>query len=631
MYAWVILIALFVSILINGYAFATILHIKRYPIASSYSLGIGFIALCLFLAGQFAFTWEYTAYLYIGISAICILFAIGISLMQRSQPKQIPLSPQAVFAFIFVILGYSVYYFLVGPYDLVPSDTLRHLERIQFALKDLQKIAPSTFYIDGLNENYIYYLYAVFWHFMQTDIDAFFYQISYVTAIVFLSSLFWFVYHASKAHTSYGVSLSLLTCVFFILHQGFAGFVYIKYYALSAALWCMPLYFLGVLLVRDIFSYRHGFTAIYTLALLVLICALYHIQEALFIIVMAIALWIYYVIISFATDRQFKNAKSRLLRAELLLYGLLALLLYVIVYYVWIRHIPATPVDHFKVIDVSNFFGFASRFYALNPFFQFNQIATHFGALVLLLALLTLRQQMRIPILFAGLLIPVLTVFNPLFIDLFLRFRDVHVVYRFLYIVPFAMLAAFFLIETYVRYKQGKLWFAAIRAVACALIIVCLFPLTFISDDFRYSRFAGLQSVPKDQSLRHLNDVAKFVEDNNRSRWILTDSLTGYVLTATTSSVSSRYKFIPNRNAIVSRENVSAADFRVYHDALLVVNLRDGGYSHMGVLSTHWPADVLKTSAAYSPQFLRFVDDNPQMFEPLWQQDKVSVYRISVR
>lgn len=629
---FLILLALLTYVWISGWAITTIGRIEKYRIAVSYAFGMGWFAVCLLLAGLLLWDWRFLSQFYLASSLFLIVIGLFLSLMQSQQrQKHIPVPLHAFVAFVGVMLGYISYYLIIGPYDLVPADTLRHLERIQFTYRHLTlNNAPVASYIDGLNAYYIYYLYALLWHFMQTDIYTFLHHISLVTALIFLASFFWFVYHASQPHIRYVVSLSVLSTLFFVLHQGYAGFPYLKYYALSATLWCMPLFFLSVLLLRDFFQYPKTLKNLFIVAILIAICGLYHLQESLFIVVMAIALWVYYLIVSIIDNRIYKKCMARFLRLELLFYVFLAVIAYFLIDHYWLSGLAANPIDHFKLIDLANFIGFGQDLFVLNPFLQFNQVATHFGMVVLLLAMLSIKKQMQIPILMAGLFVPLLTVFNPIFIDVFLHFRDVHVVYRFVYIVPFAISAAYFVIITWTAFDKQKYTLASARLIGCFVLIASLFPLAHIADEFRYSRLPALGGVAENQSLRHWKDVSEFVNQTNQSRWVVTDALTGYILTATTRSISPRYKFIPNENAIVARTEFNLDIFRPYDNALLVVNLRDGGESKSGVLSTHWPNEVLKTSNRYSDKFLDYVKQNPENFIKLWQQQDVSIYRINV-
>jgi hypothetical protein len=61
----------------------------------------------------------------------------------------------------------------------------------------------------------------------------------------------------------------------------------------------------------------------------------------------------------------------------------------------------------------------------------------------------------------------------------------------------------------------------------------------------------------------------------------------------------------------------------------VIVNQRDGALSANGRISGHWREDILKVSTLYPPKLAEFLKTNPEEFRLLWEEDGISVFRIT--
>ena len=111
---------------------------------------------------------------------------------------------------------------------------------------------------------------------------------------------------------------------------------------------------------------------------------------------------------------------------------------------------------------------------------------------------------------------------------------------------------------------------------------------------------------------------------------ILTDQVTGYTINAYTSHTYPSHKFSGYGILKLNNDSYEIADIRPYHDWLLIINMKDGEKSWTGKIGKHWSQRAMKTRLFYSENFLRLVDEHPQNFELLWDQQTQKIYRIKI-
>ena len=124
--------------------------------------------------------------------------------------------------------------------------------------------------------------------------------------------------------------------------------------------------------------------------------------------------------------------------------------------------------------------------------------------------------------------------------------------------------------------------------------------------------------------LDRLNDI-------EGKQYILTDPVTGYIVSALTPHQTFRHKFYASEYYQAfpfAFEDYSDFPLSRYRGWLLVVNLRDGGHSQAGEISGHWPEDILKVSEYYPSNLLQHLRMHKNNFETVWQTDDITIYRV---
>ena len=229
-------------------------------------------------------------------------------------------------------------------------------------------------------------------------------------------------------------------------------------------------------------------------------------------------------------------------------------------------------------------------------------------------------------------LIPLLTVFNPVFVDWFLRIEGPHTLWRMLYLLPIHFIAALLMVRygRLIASAAKSTWHRIGAAVMAVLVIALLFPIDVGGFNNPYSRLT-LASVNLKNDVNQWQDLLDFLNTQSPERNILTDPITGYAVAGLTTHNTYRYKFLPMGSYLThqfSFDSYADQPLAKYRDWLLIINDRIGGHSEVGARARHWPDDVLNTSQHYSDALREHLETNPDRFQRLWQQNRISVYAI---
>ena len=625
-----------------GISLVISLKLDRYRYLLILALSLGLFAVCLAIAGNFDFTWRQFTLFYLG-NILILLAVAGYRLAKLGLPKLFndDFERRDLFIGCVLFIAYGVYIYLVGPYDEVPADFFRHLERIQLMRSDL--LGPRSYlsYLhSGFNDRYWYYLYAMIWQVSGVTLTQSINFFSWFNGAVFLFALYMFSKQLLQPRYSYAWLLALVTCFFFLLHQGVVSFSFIRYYTLSATMLTTPVYFLVILvfihLIETGLPLRYVVMAIISLATPLL----YHYQELVFVLVMVWLLSLYYSIFWYRlwlyrhhehvdlSERVFSYLQGmKNLHIGLVTFALVSgfyLAFHIYAYGI----IPRTDVDHQKVISLSHLLPFFRNLYILNPSYQFHQTITLWGIVVYLGFFFMLSRFVFNPYVFMGMLSPLFTMFNPVFVDIFLRVRDVHVLYRLGYMIPLHMAAACLIWYLLKDWRNQNMARRLLPFIVIGLLVSTLFSFDgrFIYSQF--SRIPTIVAVEENRSARHWKDLLDFLNTIETRRLIYTDPVTGYLVTALTQHQSMRYKFTKAYHKPLNFDNYDSLPLKQYTGGLLIINLRDGADSETGRLSGHWPADILKVSRYYSEKLLEHVQSHPAYFPLMWSSEDISVYQI---
>ncbi|MEE9447173.1 MAG: hypothetical protein V3V09_04390, partial [Arenicellales bacterium] len=327
-----------------------------------------------------------------------------------------------------VVAGYSLYRLIVGPYTEIPADLYRHLEyaRVQF-----EGIATghlgSEHSLSALfkQQGGIWYsFYALITHLLNAEFTDTLSAAMFANSLVYLIAVYsfaWYLFGHFNLGSKARMAAAVFSCFFMAAQLGLNLFAYIRYYNFAPAILNMVIYFAAVVAVIELLKWQENKIKHFIfLALALPAAAIVHNQETLFVLIIGGLMLAWFAIQPkhITSTHSFISSQKRWpywALVSLFIIGFIGL-------EAWTYTHEARP-NHFfnKVLQLSEQGPIWNRVLFLNPSYQAFQVITLWGLLVYALFAFYWRRFIAHPFLFAGMLIPIFTVFNPLFVDWFLR------------------------------------------------------------------------------------------------------------------------------------------------------------------------------------------------------------------
>ena len=436
---------------------------------------------------------------------------------------------------------------------------------------------------------------------------------------------------------------SIAAVFFTFFHFGVNIFSFIRYYALAPTILNFVLYFSVMAIAIDFFREKKWDIKYPVVAGFIFYASLHiHRQEALFAILMVFIMSFYLFVQKHASNfkllwqgqaRSIRIAPVNFLTDKINISFLLSQTAMVSIFIYSYISIDRHPVLEPKIIPLENILPFFKNLYILNPTYQFYYVVTLWGAVVILLFILNIKKFSNNAFLMAGMLSPFFTVFNPFFTDLFLRYSWSLTLWRMSFLVPLELVGAYLFVTAVQYIWTGSYLKKTYGLLIAILLISLLFPFktTFIEN--KYSRLLTLKSVPAENSPEQWSDLLEYLNGIEGGKRIITDPVTGYMLTALTRHISSRAKFHRIWGGFIkfNYDDYSSNPFDRYRGYLFIINKRNGGMSETGRVARHWPEGILQIENYYYSEKLEdYISSNPDRFRLMWEKDKIRVYLLDV-
>lgn len=536
---------------------------------------------------------------------------------------------------LLVVFSYLLYRFVVGPYTEIPGDLYHHMEyaRIEFDAilgghlgkeMDLLSLAKQK---GGVWYSFFALLSYLSGHEFSNTLP----WAMLANSLIFLCVVYsfsWIIFTAYPMSRVARTGAALLATFFVASHMGLNVFSYLRYYSMAPTMLNMVIYFASVIAILELLKWqsmkaRYALFIVFSLAASMVV----HNQETLFVLLIGGMMLGWFAF----CPEDLKGSGMSDFAVSRRLYYVATLLLFVTGFVgmqIWAYMHESRPDQFFgKVQQLSEQGPVLNRILYLAPGYQAIQVITVWGLAVYALFLLYWRRFVRHPYLFSGMLLPMVTVFNPLFVDWFLRMDGVHTLWRMLYIVPIHFVAALCIVFLLEKIKRStSVHTKLFPAIAIGALFLLLLPLNGLNPNSRQT----LGPTRADESYAHWQDLINYLNQKHIDKTrILTDPVTGYVLNGMTKHRTYQHKFSPRLMKKFNLDDYSAAPLRQYKNWLLVINDRQGGISETGSLSRHWDAGVLNTREFYTDALRVRIQENPEKrFELLWEQDNIRVYRL---
>ncbi len=641
-----------VLLFLPGLSLTVLLKLDRFRYLLSFSLSYSLFVVWLntvILLGKDAeiFTWSY--WLIILLLGLLAVFQYRRRL-SRGENVTRYFSRSDLYDWLvpgIIVLLVLVYYFYAGAYIELPADVFTHLEAMQNATADILLSEVRHFPLHtgfGDTGKYWYYLYSFIGLWAGGTPADFILPASIFSTTVFLLGVYFFsqaVFKKMQRSSGQLILISAGAVFFTFFHFGINIFSFVRYYALAPAILNFVLYFSVMTLVIDFFNDDRWKIKHLLLSGLIIIASFHiHRQEALFAALM-ISIMSFYLFFQkhIPSVKLFWQGAGNLIQISpvkiitdkvniaflLTQSGMVSLFIYS--YLMGYRHPMTAP----KVISLENIFPFFKNLYILNPVYQFYYVVTLWGAAVIILFILKNRAFRSNAYIMAGMLSPLFTVFNPFFTDLFMRYSWSATYWRISLLLPLHLVAGylFFMAVQYVR--PGSVLKKVTGLVIITILLLLLFPVKTTFLESPYSRILTLKAVPVENSPEHWADLIDFLNSIEDKKQVITDPVTGYMLTALTRHESKRAKFHRYWGGYIefNYDDYSSNPLHRYRGYLLIVNKRNGGMSKTGVIARHWSEKILQLENFYFAKGLEeYIRTNPGLFHKIWEKDRVRVYSI---
>ena len=449
---------------------------------------------------------------------------------------------------------------------------------------------------------------------------------AYVATLIFLLATLWFglaVFERDGLSDRRRLFASLLAVAFVWVFQGIGPFSFVRYYGVAPAIVGFVMYYAFIVGWLDLIRGSIGIAAgTARLAILAAGMLLAHQQEFGFAIVMSCMTLGTCLLLGIPED---STRRRKALWMVLVCFVALAVAVSV---GLMIRGDPG-PIGSAKVLHLGRYLPLFEDMFILNPGYQFVQVFGAFGLIVTAAALLAPHYLSRNPFLIAGLLLPLFTVFNPLFVYVYLHVAKYETLWRILFAVPLPFIAAALLVRYIESIPRLTVRIRIAGALVAVLAAVSLLPVEFSGFRNANSRIGSLVDT-RAQGVQWLPDVVEFL-NSMPAEVAYTDPVTAYVLRGATVHIVPGWKFYAGRSGVnfeqLKRDGI-VEQFLESRPGLYVINKRPAGETRNGQDSGHWRSDVLDTSRWYPDGFDELLAEHGAIL--LYDANGVRVYAIGL-
>ena len=533
-----------------------------------------------------------------------------------------------------IALSLTAYHLWVGPYTEIPSDYWARLSDVaeQRMLVDRGMFPAGIQFVDLFEDK----LYVPFLHAMVSS-QLGILPIWLTSPATLVSTCFFLLatyFFAMQVGIQEGWTKSqrritaLLAALLTSLVVGVSSFSYIRYYAYfphivnATLLYATLLHFFDFLDREEASTTRLLFTAIFLTTM-----AFINKQEALMacILIVGLTFWRFgrHSICHFPSSLLLMR-RSRKTAAVVVL-----LTCFLIVFTFVSREPGSWMAPH--LIDLGDFWEPLRGLLVANPAMRVVDALGIFGLITYIWFFCEIRRFHNRDYILIGMLVPLLTLFNPLFVYWFLHVASWDPLWRFAFISPIALVAANLIVLATRRPNMGvNSLQVGFRRVMVLALFISVTPFAVGDFSNRFSRIPSLMAIDETAGSGLYEDLIAFLDKQDAGTRIITDYVTNYLLT---SAVSVEGRRDAKGSWQLKRSDLDG-DFKntlLYYqndDSLVVVNKRNGGLSWTGKTSGHWPEDILQVHAFYPEGFQQFLDERTADFKKVWEQNSISIYRV---
>jgi len=591
---------------------------------------------CIFVAviaskALFNFSWQITHYV---IFSVLLISIFGFFLSIFHTPLQTKHNSKTLIIYSILISSIFLYHVIFGHYSEIPADLFTHIKDFKLSL------IRQTINAERINELSLtqfihqkadiwYHLIAFCAFFSKLPIEKVVAVTTLFTKTFFLLAIYQFSSYIFKEE-KHKTLIAILSVIFVFFHMGINVMAYVRYYAFAPTMLAFIIYLASIIFFFELLSSKNlKQSSLLSLSILIFILssATIHTQEAMFIIIMIFSISCVVSIKLFFNKALLKD--SHLMTPKLInLITLLGIISFTLISLLTSQSLNQSPNIGWRLWEFSLF---DLQFYTLNMRYQFMQVMTFWGLFVYILCIINFKKIYTNTFLFTGLLIPLITVLNPYFVDFYLRVADSTTLWRLCYIVPIHFAGAYILIKAFEKFKESiSVKNSLALFLVTGILFLTLLPIKNTLYGIHYSRFPTLKSTKLELSSNYFSDLTSALNQINGRKKILTDPITGYVVRALTNHHSRQIKFFNLKRINYLYDDYTSSPLKQHKGKLIIINQRESSESLVGKLSKHWSKNIMDLSSYYNVHLLEHLKNNNDQFKLIWQSENsdIKVYRI---
>ncbi len=618
-------IVLALSIFLPGFVLAVAL--LRSEIANLLSIPLSLslyvlVLVCGVLLGKTH--WVFPTYLTLGI--IISLVAVSSPWWRLRLKERVA----GLVEFTPVLLLLVCYQYFSGPFIDHGIDLFWHLHTVQTAanyLTDFSGQLQVSLRL-GTQNNAFHYIAAYFSTQTGTPPHRLIEIISIAYPALWSFSIFYFCKYifrlvgVDKAQLVLSCSLAVF---FYWTTFGINNFSFPRYYIGGPVILNYCIFLALVVLLIEQITTRISPKLTVLMALLVMVSTYLHPQEAILFLTFCFALSIAYFLpriglgpysLDIIPSRRNSQIMFAMFAALLLGFALI------------IFNLPPYSFDPVRLLNLGVVSQKLSSLNILNPTRQFYTVLGIWGFYVYLIALIYYKAITKSAIMLAALILPLVTVFNPLYTEAYLRLTYPQVLWRVLFAMYLPIVASYLILTSLAGWKlmSGSTRFWRLLLLVPLFGLLLPFKNDFINNSM--VRSPSLVRSPVENSYKNWIDLIEFLQGLETRQRILTDPATGYAIRALTQHRYHGFKFFKSNYNEFNFENYQNDPLKQYVGWILVVNLRGGQINSRLNAPHHIYPNIMHTAEHYGPPLFQELELNPQKYQLLWKSDKIFVYLI---
>ena len=517
----------------------------------------------------------------------------------------------------------TCYHLYVGAYLEVPADVWQHLRAVRDSLTALEHG-----HFDLSQPWYLLYSFCLL--ISGEDLFATVTSVSIVSSVIVGLGIFEIAreiglssgYNERRA-ANFGFASALLT----IILLGTSVFAFFRYYALAPVFLNYLFFLYGAYLIcesRQRVGYLERLLGIVSCLLLTWII---HRQETLFLICLIAVMALYYFVQktlrpNFFSSTMLDGAKQRIIWLLVVCIWLLGS----VVLLFWAEFLFVPEFETAEALN-NNTLGFSlwttKHWFVSDPGGRVFETIGGMGIMFAIFYFFLSKKNHGISTITGLTIVPSLYLFNPIFLELFLRNASHDAVWRLAYMFPIGFLGGYVIDAVWCRRTLGY-WTRWLLAFQFTFLV----PIPGL-EKIQHLRWPTLKEIPQGNSSDLWSDLIDRLSEIS-PRNILTDPVTGYVLDGATVHTVAGFKFHGTGDFIpINYNGYGPSSFEGYESWLFIANFRNGIWSEVGEKSGHWPGNVMTISEQYSDKLRQFLVAPPKHFKLLWERNGIRVFEIS--